>query len=153
MAVGQNTKKPVANRQRKVFLMHIPDGYLSPSTCLTLGAAMVPVWAVAAKKVKVRVQSRQVPLMAMGAAFSFVIMMYNIPLPGGTSGHAVGGALLAVVLGPWAACICVSVALVIQALLFGDGGGLGAGGQLPEHGRHPALHGVRATGWSPGTAT
>lgn len=102
--------------------MHIPDGYLSPVTCLTLGAAMVPVWGLAARKVKARVRSRYVPLMAMASAFSFVIMMYNIPIPGGTSAHAVGGALLGVVLGPWAAAICVTIALAIQALLFGDGG-------------------------------
>ena len=80
--------------------MHIPDGYLSPSTCLTLGVAMVPVWAVAARRVKARMQSRLIPLMAMASAFSFVIMMFNIPLFGGTSAHAVGGGLLAVVLGP-----------------------------------------------------
>jgi cobalt/nickel transport system permease protein len=83
---------------------------------------MVPVWGLAARKVKARVQSRYVPLMAMASAFSFVIMMYNIPIPGGTSAHAVGGALLGVVLGPWAAAICVTIALAIQALLFGDGG-------------------------------
>ncbi len=102
--------------------MHIPDGYLSPSTCLTLGAAMVPVWTVAAKKVKAYEQSRIVPLMAMASAFSFVIMMFNIPVLGGTTAHAVGGGLLAVVLGPWAASICITIALAIQALLFGDGG-------------------------------
>ncbi len=102
--------------------MHIPDGYLSPSTCLTLTAAMVPVWAVAAKKVKARVQSRIIPVMAMASAFSFVVMMFNIPVLGGTTAHAVGGGLLAVVLGPWAASICITIALAIQALLFGDGG-------------------------------
>jgi cobalt/nickel transport system permease protein len=102
--------------------MHIPDGYLSPSTCLAFGAAMVPVWASAARRVKARLGTRHIPLMALGAAFSFTVMMYNIPLPGGTTAHAAGGALLAVVLGPWAASICLSVALAIQALLFGDGG-------------------------------
>ena len=60
--------------------------------------------------------------MAIGAAFSFTIMMYNVPIPGGTSAHAVGGGLPAVVLGPWATLICVTIALAIQALLFGDGG-------------------------------
>jgi cobalt/nickel transport system permease protein len=102
--------------------MHVPDGYLSPSTCLAFGAVMLPVWATAARKVKTRLNTRTIPLMAVGAAFSFTIMMYNIPIPDGTSAHAVGGALLAVVLGPWAASICISVALAIQALLFGDGG-------------------------------
>jgi cobalt/nickel transport system permease protein len=60
--------------------------------------------------------------LALGAAFSFVIMMFNIPIPGGSTGHAVGGVLIAILLGPWAALIAISIALVIQALLFGDGG-------------------------------
>ena len=102
--------------------MHIPDGYLSPSTCITLGVVMAPMWAVAAKRVKAVLKSRIVPLMAIGAAFSFIIMMYNIPIPDGTTAHAVGGGLLAIVLGPWASLICITIALAIQALLFGDGG-------------------------------
>ncbi|MDR3569261.1 MAG: cobalt transporter CbiM [Syntrophobacteraceae bacterium] len=102
--------------------MHIPDGYLSPSSCAALGAVMIPAWAVAVAKVRDRIKSRYVPLMAIGAAFSFTIMMYNVPIPGGTTAHAVGGGLLAVVLGPFAAMICITIALAIQALLFGDGG-------------------------------
>ncbi|MGD0216546.1 MAG: cobalt transporter CbiM [Desulfobaccales bacterium] len=102
--------------------MHIPDGYLSPSTCVSFGLVMIPAWVAAARKVKHWLKSRYVPLMAIGAAFSFTIMMYNVPIPGGTSAHAVGGGLLAVVLGPWATLICVTIALAIQALLFGDGG-------------------------------
>lgn len=102
--------------------MHIPDGYLGPVTCIAGFAAMVPVWAVASNKVKNNLNAKQVPLLAIGAAFSFVIMMFNIPIPGGTSGHAVGAVLVAILLGPWAATMAVSVALVIQAMLFGDGG-------------------------------
>ncbi|MGA2506547.1 MAG: cobalt transporter CbiM [Chitinispirillaceae bacterium] len=102
--------------------MHIPDGYLGPITCAAGFAVMVPVWAVASGKVKKTLNARQVPLLAIASAFCFVIMMFNVPIPGGTTGHAVGGALAAILLGPWAACIAVSVALVIQALLFGDGG-------------------------------
>ena len=102
--------------------MHIPDGYLSPQTYIPLYAAMVPFWGIAASKVKKRLRSRHVPLLALGAAFSFVTMMFNIPVPGGTTGHAVGGVVVAVLLGPWAACVAVSLVLVIQALLFGDGG-------------------------------
>ena len=71
--------------------------------------------------------ARSVPLIALLAAFSFVIMMFNIPLPGGTTGHAVGAALAAVVLGPEVATIAVSMALIIQALFFGDGGILAIG--------------------------
>jgi len=102
--------------------MHIPDGYLSPSTCVSCAVVMVPAWVTAARKVRTWLQSRSVPLMALGAAFSFTIMMFNVPIPGGTTAHAVGGGILAVVLGPWAAMLCVTIALAIQALLFGDGG-------------------------------
>jgi cobalt/nickel transport system permease protein len=102
--------------------MHIPDGYLGPATCAAGFAVMAPVWAVASRKVKKNLKATQVPLLAIGAAFSFVIMMFNIPIPGGSTGHAVGAVLVAILLGPWAASIAVSVALVIQALLFGDGG-------------------------------
>lgn len=102
--------------------MHIPDGYLGPATCAGGYAAALPFWVAASKKLQKTLSAKQVPLMAIGAAFSFLIMMFNVPIPGGTTGHAVGGALVAILLGPWAACIAVSIALAIQALLFGDGG-------------------------------
>jgi len=88
---------------------------------------MTPAWMVAGRKVKRVVKSRYVPLLAMGAAYSFLVMMFNIPVPDGTTAHAVGAVLIAVLLGPWAAVIAVSVALLIQALLFGDGGVLAYG--------------------------
>ncbi len=102
--------------------MHIPDGYLGPQTYMALDAAIIPIWGVAAAKVKKTLRSKQVPLMALGAAFSFVIMMFNVPVVGGSTGHAVGATLIAILLGPWAAVISVSIALITQALLFGDGG-------------------------------
>jgi len=102
--------------------VHIPDGYLSPETYVALDVAIIPIWVVAARKVKKSLKSKQIPLMALGAAFAFIIMMFNVPVIGGSTGHAVGGTLIAIVLGPWAAVISVSVALVIQALVFGDGG-------------------------------
>ena len=102
--------------------MHIPDGYLGLPTCGVLYAVMLPIWAAASKIVKNTLKAKQVPLLAIGAAFSFAIMMFNIPIPGGSTGHAVGGVLVAILLGPWAACIAITVSLVIQALLFGDGG-------------------------------
>jgi cobalt/nickel transport system permease protein len=88
---------------------------------------MVPVWALSIRKLRTGFEKTRLPLLGIGAAFSFLIMMFNIPLPGGTTGHAVGACLVAVLLGPWAACISVSVALLIQALLFGDGGILAFG--------------------------
>jgi len=102
--------------------MHIPDGYLGPLTSGVLYAVMLPVWATASRIVKKTLKAKQVPLLAIAAAFSFVIMMFNVPIPAGSTGHAVGAVLAAVLLGPWAACIAVTVALVVQALLFGDGG-------------------------------
>lgn len=102
--------------------MHIPDGYLGPATCGFFYLVMLPIWTAASRIVKKTLSAKQVPMLAIGAAFSFVIMMFNIPIPGGTTGHAVGGVLVAILLGPWAACIAITVALVIQALLFGDGG-------------------------------
>lgn len=102
--------------------MHIPDGYLGPNTYIAFWIIMIPIWYYAGKKLSSELRSRQVPLLAMAAAFSFVIMMFNVPIPGGSTGHAVGGAIIGIVLGPWAAVIAISVALVLQALMFGDGG-------------------------------
>jgi cobalt/nickel transport system permease protein len=110
--------------------MHIPDGYLSPATCAVAGAAMVPVIGTACARTKDVVKERHAPLLALGAAYSFLVMMFNVPIPGGTSAHAVGAVLIAVLLGPWAAVVCVSVALVIQALFFGDGGVLALGANI-----------------------
>lgn len=107
--------------------MHIPDNYLSPQTCAVVTTAMLPVWNRTIKKVKEEVTKAKIPLLGIGAAFSFLLMMFNVPLPGGTTGHAVGGTLLAILLGPYSACISVTVALLIQALLFGDGGILAFG--------------------------
>jgi cobalt/nickel transport system permease protein len=102
--------------------MHIPDGYLGPQTYGVLYGVMIPLWALASRIVRRTLVQRQVPFLALGAAFTFVIMMFNIPIPGGSSGHAVGGVIVAILLGPWPALIAVSIAVVIQALLFGDGG-------------------------------
>jgi cobalt/nickel transport system permease protein len=102
--------------------MHIPDGYLSPATCAALYGGSTPFWYVGLKRVRKALHTRLVPLLSLFAAFCFVIMMFNLPLPGGTTGHATGVALAAVVLGPWASILAVSIALVIQALFFGDGG-------------------------------
>lgn len=70
--------------------MHIPDGYLGPMTCGVFYAVMLPIWAAASKIVKKTLKVKQVSLLAIGAAFSFVIMMFNVPIPGGSTGHAVG---------------------------------------------------------------
>ena len=102
--------------------MHIPDGYLAPAVSLALAAPTLPVWGLATQRVKKVLNNRTVPLLAIFSALSFTIMMFNVPVPGGTTAHGVGGTLIAVVLGPWAAVIAVSTALILQALFFGDGG-------------------------------
>ncbi len=102
--------------------MHIPDGYLSPSTCAVMYAGAAPFWLVALRRVQAMLHARYVPLLSLFSAFSFVVMMFNLPLPGGTTGHAVGMGVAAVVLGPWGAILAISLALAIQAVLFGDGG-------------------------------
>ncbi|HEU0113342.1 MAG TPA: cobalt transporter CbiM [Thermomicrobiales bacterium] len=107
---------------RSRAFMHIPDGYISPATAAVLYGAAAPFWCVAGRKVRALMGGQTVPLLALFSAFSFTVMMFNVPIPGGTTAHAVGGTLAAIVLGPWAAVVSVSVALVIQALFFGDGG-------------------------------
>jgi len=102
--------------------MHIPDGYLSPATAVVAYGAAAPFWYQASRRVRETLRGESAPLVAVFAAFSFTLQMFNIPVPGGTTAHAVGGTLMAVVLGPWAAVVGVSTALVIQALFFGDGG-------------------------------
>lgn len=102
--------------------MHIPDGYLSPITCIATYAVTLPLWIIAFKKLKEQLDETTLPLIASLSALSFIIMMFNIPIPGGTSGHAVGAALIAILFGPWIASLCVSLVLLIQALVFGDGG-------------------------------
>lgn len=102
--------------------MHIPDGYLGLQTYGPALVVMAGAWAAGVARLRRTLRLRQVPVLALGAAFSFVIMMFNVPIPGGTTGHAVGAVLIAILLGPCAAMIAVSLALVVQALLFGDGG-------------------------------
>lgn len=102
--------------------MHIPDGYLGPPTYVAAYAACIPLWRIAARKVRETVDAGRVPLLAVAAAFSFLVMMFNVPLPGGSTGHAVGGVLIAIAVGPWGAMLAITIAVVIQALLFGDGG-------------------------------
>ena len=102
--------------------MHIPDGYLAPATCAVTYAAAVPFWIVASRRVGAMMQTKAVPLIALVSAFCFVVMMFNVPLPGGTSGHAVGMGIAAIVLGPWPAIAAISIALLVQAVFFGDGG-------------------------------
>ena len=91
------------------ILMHIPDGYLSPATCAALYATSAPFWYVAMRRLKRLLTTRLIPLLSVFAAFSFLVMMINLPLPGGTTGHAVGVAIASIVLGPWASILAISI--------------------------------------------
>jgi cobalt/nickel transport system permease protein len=102
--------------------MHIPDGYLSPSTCAVFYAASAPFWYTALTRAKRALRTRTVPLLGLFSAFCFVIMMFNLPIPGGTTAHAVGMGMASIVLGPWVSILAICMALLIQALFFGDGG-------------------------------
>jgi cobalt/nickel transport system permease protein len=107
--------------------MHIPDGYLSPHTAGAFYVVSAPLWALSLRSVRSRLHERRVALLSLLSAFSFLVMMFNIPLPGGTTGHAVGSVLVAILVGPWAALLAVTLALAVQALFFGDGGILALG--------------------------
>jgi cobalt/nickel transport system permease protein len=113
---------------------------------------MVSVWFYASRKIRTSLRIAEIPMIALSAAFSFVIMMFNIPVPGGTTGHATGAILIAILIGPWPAVIAVSIALVIQALMFGDGGitAIGAncfnmafGGMVSGYGLYRLIAGKR----------
>jgi len=102
--------------------MHIPDGYLSPATVVATYTLALPLWIYGFKKLKQTLNEETMPLIGALSALSFIIMMFNIPIPGGTSGHAVGAALIAILFGPWIGFISVSLVLLIQSIIFGDGG-------------------------------
>jgi cobalt/nickel transport system permease protein len=108
--------------------MHVPDGYLGPATVAAGWAACAPAWYWANRKARQTLaDARAVPMLAASAAFSFLVMMLNVPVFGGTTAHAVGAVLIAVIAGPEIAVLAVTAALVIQALLFADGGLLALG--------------------------
>ena len=102
--------------------MHIPDGYLSPATVIASYTLAVPLWIYGFKKLKETLNEETLPLIGGLSALSFIIMMFNIPIPGGASGHAVGAALIAILFNPWIGFISVSLVLLIQSVIFGDGG-------------------------------
>jgi len=102
--------------------MHIPDGLMEPTIFAIGWFIAILVLGVATKAVNKRVDKRQIPLMATLAAGIFVAQMLNFPIGGGTTGHLVGAALAAILVGPYAGVLIITVILIIQCLLFGDGG-------------------------------
>ena len=110
--------------------MHIPDGFLDAKTLALTGALSAGGLAVAARQVNRTLPRNKIPLMGLGAAFVFAAQMLNFPVAGGTSGHLLGGVLAAVLLGPGAAAVVIACVLLVQALLFSDGGVLALGANI-----------------------
>ncbi len=105
-----------------VLGLHIPDGFLSLPVSLFGWAVAVVFIAISLKKVESVYGDRTVSLMGVCAAFIFAAQMINFPIPGGTSGHLLGGTLAGALLGPWAASLVMSAVFIVQAVLFQDGG-------------------------------
>lgn len=103
-------------------VLHIPDGFLSLVVSLICWAITVTVLATAVSRTNKSLGEKQVPLMGIMAAFIFAAQMLNFPVAGGTSGHLLGGALAAIVLGPWAGMLAMTAVIAVQGLLFQDGG-------------------------------
>ena len=110
--------------------MHIPDGFLSTGTSVATWAASAGGVGYAVRRVNRELGERQVPLMGVTAAFVFAAQMMNFAVAGGTSGHLLGGALAAILLGPWAGVLVLTSVLAVQALLFQDGGLLALGANV-----------------------
>lgn len=115
---------------RRSIDMHIPDGFLSLPVSASAGAMSLGGLAISLKRLARSVGDRLVPLMGVLAAFIFAAQMFNFPVAGGTSGHLLGGALAAIVLGPMAGTVVLTVVLIVQCLLFQDGGLLALGANV-----------------------
>lgn len=102
--------------------MHAPDGFLNAGTALATGAVSAGTLGVAARQAKERLSNKAVPLAGMAAAFVFAAQMFNFPVAAGTTGHLLGGALVAILLGPSMGALVVAIVVVVQALGFADGG-------------------------------
>src|SRR5215472_10210954 len=120
--------------------MHIPDGFLSPPAWATLDLVSVPAAVWMAHRAQRDTEDRKIPLMGVLGAFVFAAQMINFPIPLGTSGHLVGGALLTIVLGPAAGAVVMMAILGLQALVFQDGGIMALGANV----MNMALGGIAA---------
>jgi cobalt/nickel transport system permease protein len=124
--------------------MHIPDGFVSLPVATATGLLSAAVVSVALNKARDAYGMKQAPLLGLTTAFIFAAQMINFPVAGGTSGHLLGGTLAAIILGsPWAGTLCISTVLIIQAILFADGGVTALGANIFNIG----LIGVW-TGWN-----
>src|SRR4051794_34175200 len=102
--------------------MHVPDGFLDAPTSIGTGVVAAMAVGVALRGARRELDDRTAPLAGLVAVFVFAAQMLNFPVGAGTSGHLLGGALAAVLVGPWTATLCLTVVLAVQSLLFADGG-------------------------------
>lgn len=102
--------------------LHIPDGFLNLPVIVSTSLAAIGLIALALNRVQAEYQEKAVPLMGVCAAFVFAAQMINFPIPGGTSGHLLGGTLAGALLGPWAGALVMTVVFIVQSVMFQDGG-------------------------------
>jgi cobalt/nickel transport system permease protein len=102
--------------------MHIPDGFLSLDVAVATGAVAAGTVAYSLRRAEELLDDRRIPLVGVTGAFVFAAQMLNFPVAGGTSGHFLGAALAAILLGPWLACLVLAVVITTQAFMFADGG-------------------------------
>ena len=102
--------------------MHVPDGFLDAPTSVVTGVVAAAAVGVALRRARGELDDRTAPMAGLVAAFVFAGQMINFPVGAGTSGHLLGGALAAVLVGPWAGLLCLAVVLLVQALFMADGG-------------------------------
>jgi cobalt/nickel transport system permease protein len=102
--------------------MHVPDGFLNGPVLGITWLISIALIALALNRVQAEYQDRAVPLMGVCAAFIFAAQMINFPIPGGTSGHLLGGTLAGALLGPWAGSLVMAVVFIVQGVVFQDGG-------------------------------
>jgi cobalt/nickel transport system permease protein len=107
---------------RRIVIMHVPDGFLDVPTSIATGVMSAGVVVVALRRARRELNEAVVPMIGLVSAFAFAVQMLNFPVGVGTSGHLMGGALAAVLVGPWAAVLALTVVLTVQALVFADGG-------------------------------
>jgi cobalamin biosynthesis protein CbiM len=124
--------------------VHVPDGFLDPATSAATAAVAAAGVAAALRGARSELDDRTAPMAGLTAAFVFAVQMMNFPVAAGTSGHLIGGALTAVLVGPWTAALCMTVVLLVQALAFADGG-------LTALGTNVTLMGLVAVGVGYGT--
>lgn len=102
--------------------MHIPDGFLDTKTWVGIGGISAIFIGIAVRKTNKKISEKHIPLLGVMAAFVFAAQMFNFPVGSGTSGHFMGAALIAILLGPWASVLIMTTVLIVQCLIFQDGG-------------------------------